>query len=145
MSAFAFSAGKNRAKSRRGLNRVFSRGYTAAEVMIAITLLAIGGSGVIAMENAAIQGNASARRMDDASVLANTYADRLQREATMWTPTVPGPLAFPASFGVVDGATWNQIAPAAAVANEGLGAAFDLNRPRASPRQMLTNSIFCVR
>jgi prepilin-type N-terminal cleavage/methylation domain-containing protein len=64
------------------------RGYTAVEVMMALTLLLIGSVGVMAMQRAAVQGNADAREMDVATSIARSWIERLERDATLWTPSI---------------------------------------------------------
>ena len=64
-----------------------SRAYTAVEVLISITVLAIGATGVIAMQRAAVQGNVDAREMDMANAIGNEWMERLKRDATLWTPS----------------------------------------------------------
>ena len=66
-------------------SRSARRGYTAIEVMVAMTLLAIGAAGVISMERGAILGNVEARRLDTANAIAHMWLDRLQSDAMMWT------------------------------------------------------------
>lgn len=61
------------------------RGYTAVEVLSALTLLAIGGAGVIGMQRVTIQGSEDARRYDVGANIANEWLSRLQRDATQWT------------------------------------------------------------
>jgi prepilin-type N-terminal cleavage/methylation domain-containing protein len=60
-------------------------GFTAVEVLVAMTLFAIGAAGVIAMQRAAVQANAEARRVDVATGIAHAWTERLRRDATMWT------------------------------------------------------------
>ena len=75
-------------ESRRGQKR----GYTAVEVLMAMTLFAIGAAGVIGMQRAVIQGGEDARRADMATNIANEWVARLQRDAGFWTQpnaTVP--------------------------------------------------------
>lgn len=62
-----------------------SRGYTAVEVLIAITLFAIGAAGVIGMLKVTIQGASDARRFDIATNIANEWVARLQRDSMFWT------------------------------------------------------------
>ncbi len=68
-------------------NRSQKRGYTAVEVMMAMTLLLIGSVGVMAMQRAAVQGNTDAREMDVASSISRAWLERLERDATLWTPS----------------------------------------------------------
>jgi prepilin-type N-terminal cleavage/methylation domain-containing protein len=65
--------------------RTSQRGYTAVEVMMSMTVLLIGSIGVMAMQRAAVQGNADARELDVANSIARGWVERLQRDATLWT------------------------------------------------------------
>lgn len=69
---------------RRRLSR-FARGYTAVEVMLSMTVLTIGATGVLSMQKAAIQANADARKLDTANAIAHTWMDRLLTDGTAWT------------------------------------------------------------
>jgi type II secretory pathway pseudopilin PulG len=68
-------------------NRKSERGYTAVEVMMSMTLLLIGAVGVMAMQRAAVQGNADAREMDVASSIARAWLERAERDSSLWTPS----------------------------------------------------------
>ena len=61
------------------------RGYTAVEVLSAMTLLAIGGAGVIGMQRVTLQGSEDARRFDVGGNIANEWCGRLQRDTAQWT------------------------------------------------------------
>jgi type II secretory pathway pseudopilin PulG len=61
------------------------RGYTSVEVLVAMTLFAIGAAGVIGMMRATMQGNADARRFDIATSIANEWLGRLRRDSMTWT------------------------------------------------------------
>jgi type IV pilus assembly protein PilV len=61
------------------------RGYTAVEVLSALTLLAIGASGVIGMQRVTLQGSEDARRFDIGGNIASEWTSRLQRDTTQWT------------------------------------------------------------
>ena len=60
-------------------------GYTAIEVLVAMTLFAIGAAGVISMQRVAVQGNADARRADIATGIAGEWLARLRRDSMSWT------------------------------------------------------------
>lgn len=62
-----------------------SRGYTAIEVLMAMTVMAIGGAAVITMQKTSVTGNLDARRADVANAIARTWVERLQRESMAWT------------------------------------------------------------
>jgi prepilin-type N-terminal cleavage/methylation domain-containing protein len=75
-----------RPASRVGTRRrARSRGYTAVEVLMAMTLFAIGAAGVIGMQRVTMQGGEDARRVDMATNIANEWLSRLQRDASFWT------------------------------------------------------------
>jgi type IV pilus assembly protein PilV len=75
-------------------SRVGKQGYTAVEVLVAMTLFAIGASGVVAMQRMAVTANAEARRVDVANGIARAWIERLRRDATMWTlPSIANPTA----------------------------------------------------
>lgn len=66
-----------------------TRGYTAVEVLMAMTIMAIGAASVISMQKASIQGNLDARKTDIATSIARAWIERIQRDAMQWT--TPGP------------------------------------------------------
>lgn len=70
-------------------------GFTAVEVMMALTLLAVGTAGVIAMEQAAIGGNFDARRLDVATSVLRLWTERLRNDGAMWTlPNAKNPTTY---------------------------------------------------
>lgn len=68
--------------------RLSSRGFTLIEILVSITLLAVGAAGVIAMQKSAVQGHQEARQMDVANGIAREWMERLRRDAALWTPVV---------------------------------------------------------
>ena len=62
-----------------------ARGYTAVEVLMGLTLTAIGASAVISMQRSAIQANLDARKLDIANSVSREWMERLRRDATLWT------------------------------------------------------------
>lgn len=75
--------------SRNRSKKAASRGYTMIEVMMALGLLAVGATGVIAMEKAAVLGNASARSIATATALAERWIERLRADSMLWNNTAP--------------------------------------------------------
>ena len=72
--------------------RKHGRGYTVIEVMIALTLLAVGTSGVIAMQKVTAIANRDAKTLVVATQVARTWIERLRADATQWnhpSPTNP--------------------------------------------------------
>lgn len=64
--------------------RASARGFTAVEVLMAMTLFAIGAAGVVGMQRVTIQGGEDARRFDMATNIANEWLSRLQKDASFW-------------------------------------------------------------
>lgn len=78
--------------------RASERGFTAVEVLMAMTLFAIGAAGVIGMQRVTIQGGEDARRFDMATNIANEWIARLQKDASFWRTqpdlTLPDTMGF---------------------------------------------------
>lgn len=79
------TADSGRAAAKRGAGR----GYTFMEVMMALGVLAVGATGIVAMEKAAVVGNASARSIATATAIANRWAERLRVDSMLWNNTTP--------------------------------------------------------
>ena len=72
----------NTERTRRQLS-----GYTVVEVMMALTVLAIGSTGVIAIQKTTLLGNTNARNLATATAVATTWAERLRADGMQWTNT----------------------------------------------------------
>jgi len=66
-----------------------ARGYTVIEVMIALTLLAIGTSGIIAMQKVTSVTNRESRNLVIANQIARTWMERLRTDAVQWNSPSP--------------------------------------------------------
>ena len=66
-----------------------ARAYTVIEVMVALTLLAIGASGVIAMQKYTSIANRNAKNLALANQLARTWVERLRTDALQWNHPSP--------------------------------------------------------
>jgi prepilin-type N-terminal cleavage/methylation domain-containing protein len=60
------------------------RGYTVVELMMALTVLAIGVSGVIAMQKVTVASNQHAKNLALATHIAESWAEELMADATRW-------------------------------------------------------------
>jgi type II secretory pathway pseudopilin PulG len=60
-------------------------GYTAVEVMMALTVMTIGAAAVMSLQKTSVTGNFDARETDIAASIARTWVDRLHRDAMNWT------------------------------------------------------------
>ncbi|MBS2011844.1 MAG: prepilin-type N-terminal cleavage/methylation domain-containing protein [Deltaproteobacteria bacterium] len=122
--------------------RSVQRGYTAVEVLSAMTLFAIGAAGVIGMQRVTIQGGTDARQFDMAVNIAHEWTNRLQRDSSYWTR----PNAFdPQTTNLGTDTRWikdvatcnvNFCTPPAAAPEAGLSGSFDIfgrDLPAASP------------
>jgi prepilin-type N-terminal cleavage/methylation domain-containing protein len=128
---------------------VAQRGYTAVEVLMAMTLFAIGAAGVIGMQRVTMQGGEDSRRSDVATNIANEWISRLQRDAMYWTePNTDKPT----TINITTNTRWlNMVGgacaafcnpPMPAVPADGLSPAFD-NFGRDLPAGA-TNARYCV-
>ncbi len=64
------------------------RGYTAVEVMMAMTVMTIGAAAVMSMHKTSVTANYDARETDVANGIARAWVERLHRDAMSWT--LPG-------------------------------------------------------
>ncbi|XXX80002.1 prepilin-type N-terminal cleavage/methylation domain-containing protein [Sorangium sp. So ce134] len=64
--------------------RAASGGYTLIEVMAALGVLAIGATGVLALQKATLISNTNARNLTIANNVAMTWAERLRVDALQW-------------------------------------------------------------
>ncbi|WP_441287874.1 type IV pilus modification PilV family protein [Sorangium sp. KYC3313] len=64
--------------------RAAGRGYTLIEVMAALGVLAIGATGVLALQKATLISNTNARNLTIANSIAITWAERLRVDALQW-------------------------------------------------------------
>jgi type II secretory pathway pseudopilin PulG len=76
-------------------------GYTAVELLMAISIFGIGVSGIIAMEKVTSVSNAHAKNLAIATHIAESWLDMLATDANTWT--APG---LPGAIGLVGNTTW---------------------------------------
>ncbi|HEY5145507.1 MAG TPA: prepilin-type N-terminal cleavage/methylation domain-containing protein [Polyangiaceae bacterium] len=128
------------------------RAYTVIEVLMAMTVMAIGGAAVITMQKTSVTGNLDARRADVANAIARTWVERLQRESMMWTtPSRESPtgsnLAGAPVLGTIIAAPGIWFLPTQDMGqngvNETMSPAFDI-LGRDLPQGSLNSADFCV-
>ncbi len=74
------------------MTRRRSRGYTAIEVLVALTLFAVGTASVLSLQRAAIVGASDARRTDVATAVGAEWLERLRQDSLAWTlPSASNP------------------------------------------------------
>jgi Tfp pilus assembly protein PilV len=66
-----------------------ARGFTAVEVLMAMSMMFIGAAAVMSMQKASVQGDLDARQTDIANNIARAWVERLERDSLQWT--CPGP------------------------------------------------------
>ncbi|MCA9618409.1 MAG: prepilin-type N-terminal cleavage/methylation domain-containing protein [Myxococcales bacterium] len=76
------SKARSRVRRRRAARRL---GYTVVEVMMALSVLSIGATGVIAMQKTALLGNMRARNLATATAIASAWIERLRVDGLRWT------------------------------------------------------------
>lgn len=60
------------------------RGTTVIEVMMALAVLAIGASGIMALQKLTIVANRDGRNLEIATEIARTWLDRMRADALLW-------------------------------------------------------------
>ncbi len=66
------------------------RGFTIIEVMMAITVLAIGAVGLMGLVQATVRGNQQGRRITTATQVSRTWMERVRTDTVGWTTNAPG-------------------------------------------------------
>ncbi len=61
------------------------RGFTLVEVMIAIGIMTVGSLGILSMHHAVTRANREAREMNTAIAITETWLERAERDALLWT------------------------------------------------------------
>lgn len=69
----------------RSLRRWAARGYTIVELMMSLSVLAIGVSGVIAMQRVTLATNRHAKDLSTATRIAEAWIDQLTADGSTWT------------------------------------------------------------
>jgi len=64
--------------------RTHTRGFTLLEVMMSLTILAIGMLGIVALQAATVGSTQDASQFSVANAVARTWVQRLQRDASRW-------------------------------------------------------------
>jgi type IV pilus assembly protein PilV len=129
--------------SPRGARR---RGYTAVELLMAISIFAIGVSGIIAMQKVTVAANSHSKNLSIATHVAQAWLDQLATDAAAWNHPSPG---IPGSD--LTDTTWLQLAGGNAdqwlrptfSTTRNFGAAFDaLGNPL--PDANVAQAVFCA-
>ena len=128
-----------------------ARGYTAVEVLIAMTMFAIGAAGVIGMQRVAIQGSLDARRFDLANSIAHEWVHRLERDTMRWTvlgsppaPPITAQWINPTALTSCSAATWCKPTIPASPTHIGSSPAFDTLGRELPPATPTIHHVFCV-
>lgn len=78
------------------------RGYTMIEVMMSLGVLALGATGIIALQKVTLAGNIQAKHLATANAIAMTWAERLRADAVQWNT--------PGAGGDINDTTWVKLA-----------------------------------
>lgn len=105
---------RSAAKARRAR----ARGYNMIEVMMGLAVLAVGASGVVALQKITVLGVTSGRNLTAASVIAAAHIEALRTDAARWTTTDMTTAPLTSALFIADG-EWTS--PAALTGFGGLG------------------------
>jgi hypothetical protein len=86
-------------------SRLNRRAYTVVEIVIALAILAVGSSGIIAMQKVTAIANRDAKSLVVANQIARTWVERLRADAARWNH----PSAINTSNDLADTVWINQI------------------------------------
>jgi len=86
-------------------------GYTLVEVMMALTILAIGAAGIFSLQTVAIGGNADSANLTAATNIARLWMDHLKTDALSWNQFGPNPPSDLGDTTVLStlGAAWTSL------------------------------------
>jgi type IV pilus assembly protein PilV len=65
-------------------------GYTIVEAMVALSILAVGSTGIVALQKATLIANNNARMLATGNSIAFAWAERLRSDAVAWNAPVAG-------------------------------------------------------
>jgi len=119
------------------------RGYTIVELMMSIGVLAIGVSGVIAMEKVTVATNRNAKEIATATRVAEAWADELTADAATWTTDSSGASTRPSTIwlsAAVANGTVDWFTPAYSAALS-FGPAFG---PQGNPVDPAGGHVYCT-
>jgi len=87
-----------------------ARGYSAIEVMVAMSLLAVASTGIFALQKVTITGNSRAKNLSVASQIGRTWLERLRADGASWNYPAPAHTnvvcTSAAKEGCISGTTW---------------------------------------
>jgi prepilin-type N-terminal cleavage/methylation domain-containing protein len=86
--------------------KLLQRGYTAVELMMAISVFGIGVAGIISMEKVTSVANQHAKNLSIATHIAESWLDTLSAEASMWNHPRAGDATAP---DITTDTTWLKL------------------------------------
>ncbi len=110
MKDAAMKISSTRTKRRRARRTRWALGYTMIEVMMALAILAIGGTGVISLQKASVLSGLNSRNLTAASMVAGGWLEKGKTEAIAWTVNPPVPATNPIlTMALTNPTTWQDI------------------------------------
>jgi prepilin-type N-terminal cleavage/methylation domain-containing protein len=123
------------------------RGYTMVELLMAITIFAIGVSGIISMQKVVATSNQSAKRLAIATHIAQAWQEQLAADASAWNHPSPNnatpDIGEPAWLNVVASSPDVWVMPDW-VPDRNFGPAFDGLGEVVDPTSNLPQAQFCA-
>jgi prepilin-type N-terminal cleavage/methylation domain-containing protein len=126
---------------------VRARGYTAIEVLLAMTMMAIGAAAVMSMQKASLQGNYDARTTDVANSIARLWVERLRQDSMLWTlPNAANPTVNNLSNALIlNNTTGSWFLPTQYInATPSVSPGFDILGRDVPQASLATAPLFCV-
>lgn len=74
-------------ESRGGRRRHGARGFTVVELVMSLSVLAIGVAGIVGMQHVTIGANRHAKNLSIATRIGQAWLDALETDAALWTVT----------------------------------------------------------
>jgi prepilin-type N-terminal cleavage/methylation domain-containing protein len=125
-----------------------ARGYTAVELLMSIAVLAIGISGVIAMQKITVATNRHSKNLAIATQVARAWQDQLAADALLWNhPSQDNPvsdLAQDTEWLKFVGSGWFRPGFPADTAVRPFGPAFDALANPVTNQNQLAQAHFCA-
>jgi prepilin-type N-terminal cleavage/methylation domain-containing protein len=119
-------------------------GYTLVEVMMALTILAIGATGIFALQTTAIRGNADAQDLTVATNVARSWIELIKSDAIQWNSAGPVPANDQADTDYLSLADANPPSGNWVTLVPPPGSGFAVPTPMTRDGRFAANGLFCA-